>query len=105
MKISTTLAPRTTPDGSKVTDDALKGVADDIKTKGTIVVRDLEGTAHHCKVTDVAVTDRGVEATIEFDPTKSTALTDALYGGSKSTMSMGCKIAEPPPCSICNEEG
>lgn len=101
MKFSTTLAPRTLPNGNKVTDEALKNVADDLNAKGTIVVTDPEGGKHDCKVTNVAVTDRGVEATIEFPfalPTDKPARVDL------PTLSMGCRIAEPPPCSICEAE-
>ena len=100
MSFKTTLLQR-----PQFTTEALEQAAADLRSKGKITVRDPENGKHDATVINAEVTERGLEVELQLDTPASTAMKDAfstLYGG--KPVSMGCKIAYPPSCSICDDD-
>jgi hypothetical protein len=101
MSYRATLLPREPAPGVLVTTEALEQAARKLRAGGTITIRDPNGDQHEVKVTDVQVTERGLEATVHLTSTGFDALVERNTLG---LMSIGCKVEEPPCCSSggCN---
>lgn len=98
MKTHAVLLPRRM--GPNVlTEAVLQGAATTLRDRGTTTIKDPDGETHeNVKVSNVTVTDIGVEADLELD------LIADIQSGRRVAVSMGCKVEGPPPCSLCDDE-
>ena len=96
-KIRMTLVSRQPEPNCVLTTGALDDMMEQLQARGTIQMRDIMGNSHDCIVSDVEVTELGIEATIILPP-QFVILSEA-----KRTVSMGCKV-EPYHCPLCDDE-
>jgi hypothetical protein len=56
------------PNGSIMSEEVLQQLAQDLKSRGTIDIRDLEDHTHPAKILTVEVTPKGIEVTFNLNP-------------------------------------
>lgn len=80
-----------------LTDDLLQRLADRVVKLGALDTYHWDGTIFRdVKVSDVTITEKGVEATLHID------LTPLL--SKQVPYSMGCRVQEPEPCPLCKQK-
>ncbi len=88
-----------------LSDEALEAFADELSKAGRMPIRGPDGDMHYVRIFNVKATLLGVKYTLDVDldgPGKK--LRDQITQGRHLAVSMGCKVEEPPPCSICEAD-
>ncbi len=100
MSFHALMVPRASKDGMTIIeDDVLESVAADLAAKGTVSVTDPAGDKHDCTVSDIEITENGIEANLTV-----LAIDRVLNPQQPVPMtSMGCHVPGPEDCPVCKD--
>jgi hypothetical protein len=95
------IVPRASKDGlTIIEDDVLESVAADLAAKGTVSVTDPHDDKHDCTVSDIEITERGIEANLTV-----LAIERVLNPQQPVPMtSMGSRVTGPEDCPVCKDK-